>query len=92
MNRQQRMIQAFADYEHLYHQPTGVDHSVIGVPVGTRLVRVNRLRNGKWRLWLATKDFIYGTYLDLCSNGMVLRVTVRDGEGDEAFIVRPAIP
>jgi hypothetical protein len=40
-------------------------------------------------LWLHTADYVYGTYLELHPNGKVVRVTVRDDEGDDVHTVRP---
>jgi len=88
------MIEAFIEYEErraqlATHVDPNADHSVVGVPLGTRLQRIIRLDNG-WRLWLATNDFKHGTYLDIHNNGMIVRVTVRADEGDECFVVRPS--
>lgn len=65
------------------------DKNIIGVPPGTRCMRLIRLPHG-WRVWLATTDFIYGTYLELFDDGRVLHCTARVGEGDEFFWVRPS--
>jgi hypothetical protein len=43
-----------------------------------------------WIVWLATRDYRYGTYLRLLNNGKVYRVIVRENEGDEIILVRPA--
>lgn len=64
------------------------NHSVIGVPPGTRLLRISRLR-GYWIVWTATSDYVHGTYLRMYDSGKVVRVTVRIDEGDEEFVVRP---
>lgn len=45
---------------------------------------------GHYRLWLHTKDFVLGTFLELWPNGEVIRVTVREDQGDERVLVRPA--
>ena len=65
------------------------DHNTIGVPLGTRLQRIIRLPNG-WRLWIATADFVFGTYLELFDDGRILRCTTRKDEGDEVYWVRPS--
>lgn len=41
-----------------------------------------------WQLWLATPDFIHGTYLKMYLDGRIERVTVRQDEGDEIFTIR----
>ena len=63
-------------------------HSIVGCQPGTRLYRIIRLPYG-WRLWLATRDFIYGSYLELHDNGLVVRYESRIDEGDEIIKVRP---
>ena len=65
------------------------DHSTVFTPLGTRLVRIYRLPRG-WRVWTATKDFKYGSYLELFDDGRILNCTVREDEGDENFWVRPS--
>ncbi len=96
MTRHDRMIAEFIKYEQTRaslatHVDPNADHSVVGVPLGTRLQRIIR-RHGAWMLWIATQDFHHGTYLLLHDNGMVIRVTSRADEGDEEFVVRPAMP
>lgn len=83
------MIRAFVEYERAHPYVAGSPHNVIGTPLGTRLQRIIRLRDG-WRLWIATADFVYGTFMDLHNNGLVTSTTTRVGEGDESFVVRPA--
>lgn len=64
----------------------------IHIPLGTRLMRLERETTdnlGRWKVWLATKDFKYGTFLRLYDDGCVERVTVREGEGDEIILVKP---
>ena len=80
----ERMLAGFA----LYREPTFVP-SVIGTPLGTRLKQIVRLPRG-WRLWTATADFVYGSYLELDNSGMITNVTTRQDEGDDTFISRPA--
>lgn len=64
------------------------DHNTIHVPLGTRCHRVTRISNG-WRVWLNTRDYLYGTYLVLYDDGGAIRVTTRPDEGDEVIYVRP---
>lgn len=64
------------------------DRNTIGVPIGTRLQRIIRLPTS-WRLWIATADFVFGTYLELHDNGRITNTTVRRDEGDDTFEVRP---
>lgn len=63
--------------------------NIVGMPPGSRCQRIVRLRHA-WMLWVSTNDYKHGTYLLLCDTGEVVRVTVRDEEGDEHFLVRPA--
>lgn len=42
-----------------------------------------------WRVWLTTADYVHGTYLALYDDGSVFRVTVRPGEGDDIWMVKP---
>ena len=65
------------------------DHDTIAMPLGSKCQRIVRLRDG-WMVWTATTDYQLGTYLLLCDTGEVLRVTARDGEGDDYFMIRPA--
>lgn len=51
---------------------------------------IDDLGGGKWRIWLHTNDWIYGTYLTLYSNGMVTRTTARIDEGDDVITVKSA--
>ena len=46
--------------------------------------------NSHWRLWLATNDFVHGTYLALFDDGHCERVTVRAGEGDDIMLIKPS--
>ena len=64
------------------------NENTIGIPLGTRLLRIVRTTDG-WRCWIATRDFIHGTYLHLHNDGSITRVVVRVGEGDEIMQVRP---
>ena len=65
------------------------DTNTIGVPPGTRLQRIIRLPHG-WCLWIATNDFMYGTFIELQDSGAILHVVCRVDEGDEIMQVRPA--
>lgn len=87
--RQYRMLRAFADYEQRDPATVGLRHTVVGMPYGTRLLRMIRKKECWW-LWLATKDYIYGTYLALYDDGRIERVTVRTDEGDDILNVRPS--
>jgi hypothetical protein len=59
------------------------------VPLGTRCHRIVRQADG-WLVWIATRDYQYGTYLLLHNDGRVYRVVVRENEGDEIIVVRPS--
>ena len=45
---------------------------------------------GHYRLWLHTNDRVLGTYLALWDNGKIERITVRDNEGDQIDLIKPA--
>lgn len=86
----QRMLMGFA----LYTEPTVAlppthDHNTIQMQPGTRLHRLLRLPHG-WRLWIATRDFIYGTYIELFDDGRGITLTSRADEGDEFYCWRPS--
>lgn len=61
--------------------------STVGIPIGTRLLRVDRLHQA-WRLWTDTRDYVYGTYILLHDDGAVYRITERRGEGMDVALVR----
>ena len=65
------------------------DTNTIGVPPGTRLQRIIRLSTG-WLQWLATSNYIHGTYIVLYDDGRIIHVVCRVDEGDEFMQVRPA--
>lgn len=88
------MLAGFA----LYQQPReawdgahdgALDRNTIATPPGTRLMRIIRLPRG-WRCWLATRDFVYGTYIELFNDGRIMHMTTRCDEGDEFYWTRPA--
>jgi hypothetical protein len=83
------MLEAFAEFAATDPVYSTIMHSVVGCAPGTRLYRIIRLPYG-WRLWLATRDFIHGSYLELHDNGRVVRFETRPDEGDELFVVRPS--
>lgn len=82
------LLDAFIAYEFETKDRLAA-HSVVGVPVGTRLQRVIRHENG-WQLWVATRDFVHGTYYLLGNDGSMVSITVREDEGDEIITVRPS--
>jgi hypothetical protein len=61
----------------------------IALMPGTRLQRIIRLSYG-WRLWTATRDYVFGSYLELYNDGTIANWTTREDEGDEFFFSRPA--
>ena len=86
----ERMLEGFACYrEPVIPMPPTPDHNTISTPIGTRLHRIIRLPHG-WRLWLATRDFIYGSYLELFDSGEIMSNTTRIDEGDDTYWVRPS--
>ncbi len=82
----EQMLANFAEYRP---GPIPPNHAIIGMPEGARCKRITRLPNG-WRVWIATHDFVYGTYLELHDTGRVCHCTVRQDEGEEVFEVRPS--
>jgi len=86
MSRQQRMVAAFAEYEHAVRDlpPTA---NIIGIQPGTRLYRIVRTNSG-WRVWVATRDFIHGSYIELHNDGSAYKWECRPDEGDECFTIR----
>lgn len=87
--RRQRMLAAFADYERR-DPPMSDSHAIVGLPLGTRLLRLVRKPDGWWA-WLGTAgDYVYGTYLHIHDNGGIERITIRVDEGDEIITVRPS--
>ena len=65
------------------------DNNTIALIPGTRLQRIIRLSYG-WRLWTATRDYVFGSYLELYNDGTIANWTTREDEGDEFFFSRPA--
>jgi hypothetical protein len=94
-HRRDAMLAGFALYQPHAAQPPpvstthGIDRHTMATQPGTRLMRIIRLPRG-WRLWLATRDYIFGTYLELFDDGRVLNCTVRAEEGDEYYWARPS--
>jgi len=87
------MLDAFIEYERKRNREpvpiSGLNHNLIHMPIGTRLLRMDREATS-WILWLATRDYLHGTYLQVWDDGHVERVTVRADEGDEVITVRPS--
>ena len=81
----QRMLANFAEY---IDKPLPPDHTIVGMPLGARCHRITRLPRG-WRVWIATNDFVYGTFLELFDDGRVLHCTTRPDEGEDVYWVRP---
>jgi hypothetical protein len=81
----QRMLSNFAQY---VEPELPLEHRIVGMPLGSRCKRIERLQDG-WRIWLATQDYIYGTFLTLFDGGEIQRTTTRQDEGDDVFVVRP---
>lgn len=46
------------------------------------------VRSACWRVWTATADFIYGTFIELHDDGSAYQVTVRRGEGDDIIQIK----
>lgn len=59
----------------------------VEIPRGTRLIRIELLENGTWRIWTAANpDFALGTYYDCAKDASVTRVTERVDGVDELTI------
>lgn len=86
---QERMLAGFALYREPSTMPAGKDHNTMQMQPGTRLHRIIRLYHG-WRLWVATRDYIYGTYTELHDTGRVVTIVTRADEGDEIIHARPS--
>jgi hypothetical protein len=65
--------------------------AIIGVPLGTRLVRIERNADEHhWLIWTARSPCgSLGSYLVLHDDGLVVSVTERSDEGPESFVVKP---
>lgn len=62
----------------------------IALPPRTQNGAADYMGKGMWRLWLHTPNFIHGTFLMLYPDGKVVRVVVREDEGDEEMIIKEA--
>ncbi len=72
-----------------YRQCRMYNTTTIGIPSGTRLLRIIR-HDTWWQLWIATKDYVHGTYLACYDDGRVMNITLREGDGPDEFHVRPS--
>ena len=81
-----RMLAGFALYPE---QPLPPRNCIVGMPIGARALRLVRLIDG-WRLWLSTRDYKHGTYVDMHDDGSVWNITTRADEGDECWLARPS--
>lgn len=66
-----------------------IDQDTIGMELGARCHRIVRLPNG-WRIWLATRDYKFGTFIELSDQGRAVRFVTRIDQGDEIYQVRPS--
>jgi hypothetical protein len=80
------MISGFALYQERGLLP---NECTVALPIGARAQRIERLPHG-WRVWTSTRDFRYGSYLELFDDGRILNCTTRADEGDEYFWARPS--
>ena len=84
----QAMLDAFVAYERAQQDTCLPDtHRIIGFLPGVRLLRVIRLDNG-WQVWVATRDFIHGTWYEFHDDGSAYKWTCNE-EGDECITIRP---
>lgn len=79
----------YSELRYIDPQPLPERFCIVGMPIGSRCKRIERMIDG-WRVWIATHDFILGTWLELYDDGRVTHNTIRDNEGDEFFDVRPS--
>lgn len=57
-----------------------------GLQGGTKQLRVERHRDGGWCVWInANAEFTLGTYILLCDNGQIKRVTLYPDGHEELF-------
>ncbi|SRR6187399_1660682 len=83
----QAMLDAFIAYErNTQHMPA--THNTIHMSPGKRLLRIIRGDDG-WKVWMATRDFIHGSYIELHNDGSAYRWECRPDEGDECIMIRP---
>lgn len=68
---------------------TGIDTTTLPFAIPQRLYRIERDIRGGWILWIATRDYIHGTFIMLWDDGKAERVTIREDEGDEILMIRP---
>ena len=83
------MLKAFSEYESMHRNALHDAHNIIAVQPGTRLYRIIRLTYG-WRIWLATRDFVYGSYRELHNDGTIIAYECRPDEGEEVYKIRPS--
>ncbi len=63
---------------------------IVGIPPDTQLLRIDRLVDS-YILWISTKDFIHGTYLQVYNDGEVLHCTERNDEcGPDVYTIKPS--
>ncbi len=80
------MLDAFIAYERNTQHMPDTSH-IIGMSPGTRCYRIIRTDSG-WRVWVATRDFIHGSYIELHNDGSAYRWECRPDEGDECIMIR----
>ena len=66
-----------------------IDPQRIGLPPGTRILAIDTIPGG-WRLWLGTRDYIHGDFINLMHDGHVERVFVREDDGDQTHVIKRA--
>jgi hypothetical protein len=67
-----------------------METSRVALPNRTQGAALDFMGGGVWRMWLHTPDHVHGTYLVLRSDGSITRVTVRQDEGDDEVLIKPA--
>lgn len=58
----------------------------IHFPQSTRILRADKIVGG-WKIWISTKDFVFGTYVLLYDNSKAERITERINEGPEILLI-----
>jgi len=61
----------------------------IGIQPGTKALRVERVEHSHWILWISTKDFKTGTYLEFHDDGHINRVTIFPDGMEDILEVKP---
>jgi hypothetical protein len=61
----------------------------IHIPRNLQVLRIERIVEGYWRMWIHTRDFKHGTCVLMHDNGKMEQVTIREDQGDDVRIIKP---